>query len=272
MIERIEHCLVRAATRRGVKCLLAQRRLLPVALTNVLAAVERDSLPEARRMLADLLATAPGAHWLSAPAEVALVGPPNAGKSNLANRLAGRDAAIVSARTGTTRDWVTLPAAVDGVPLTLVDTAGLRDATDNLEDAAICAGRRRSASADFFLLVVDGVSLPGATDLVEWCGRLPAGRTLLVANKSDLGPTDAVLAEAGLPHPVVAVSARTGAGLGSLSQALLGMLDVPSEAIAQTQALVVDRELRRALAGLLADKHATSTVWARGLRDMLGRL
>jgi tRNA modification GTPase len=83
--------------------------------------------------------------------EIAILGAPNAGKSSLLNALAGREAAIVSARAGTTRDVVEVRLDLDGVPVTLADTAGLREAADEIEAEGIRRARRRAEEADLVL-------------------------------------------------------------------------------------------------------------------------
>jgi tRNA modification GTPase len=135
---------------------------------------------------------------------VAILGAPNAGKSSLLNALAGREAAIVSARAGTTRDVVEARLDLGGVPVTLADTAGLRDATDEIEAEGIRRARRRAEEADFLLLLFAADEEPDAETLA-W--RRPDA--LVVLSKSDLGPSWHDLD--GLP-----VSARTGEGLASL--------------------------------------------------------
>ena len=134
-----------------------------------------DLLPEARAqaalLAAELRAEARGARVaerLRDGFEVALVGPPNAGKSTLLNRLAGRDAALVSPEPGTTRDVIEVRLDLGGLPVTLLDTAGLRDAS-GVEALGVARGQERAARADLrVLLVPPGEPLPeaGPDDIV----------------------------------------------------------------------------------------------------------
>jgi len=87
--------------------------------------------------------------------EVALVGPPNSGKSTLLNRLAGRDAAITSDIAGTTRDVLEVRMDLDGLPVTVLDTAGLRESSDVLEEIGIARGQARAAQADVRVHLVE---------------------------------------------------------------------------------------------------------------------
>lgn len=136
---------------------------------------------------------------------IAVTGPPNVGKSTLVNALAGRDAAIVSAQAGTTRDVLEVRAEFGGVPVTLLDTAGLRDTDDAVEAEGVRRARARAASADLVLAICDfAVSELGTAE--------PATTMLVVANKVDLG-TNIAIAD-------VAVSAMTGHGMQTLRQIL----------------------------------------------------
>jgi tRNA modification GTPase len=147
---------------------------------------------------------------------VVLAGRPNAGKSSLLNRLAGYDAAIVTEIPGTTRDVLRERIDIDGLPLHVLDTAGLRDGTDVIERE----GQRRAAAemarADRVLFVIDTSNDPAGRAFDEERARLPAGVPVtLVFNKIDLG--------AGLPvsdtisgPPRIHISAATGAGLDRL--------------------------------------------------------
>ncbi len=135
----------------------------------------------------------------------AITGAPNVGKSSLMNALAGRDVAIVSDIPGTTRDALEARVVLGGVPVTLVDTAGLREATNAIEAEGIRRALARAAAADANIRVIaDAETTPEGP---------PAD--LLVANKSDLGLP--------VPHGALPVSARTGAGLDELRATLAEM-------------------------------------------------
>jgi tRNA modification GTPase len=149
---------------------------------------------------------------------VVLAGRPNVGKSRLLNALAGYGRAIVDASPGTTRDVVTVRTALDGWPVELADTAGLRDSTDATEAAGIALARARQGEADLVLVVLDRSEPLTETDrmLAESAGegRTPTP-TLTVANKSDLAPAwDPP--DAG----VLTISAERGDGIEALTLAL----------------------------------------------------
>jgi tRNA modification GTPase len=146
---------------------------------------------------------------------VALLGAPNAGKSSLLNRLSGRDAAIVSSLAGTTRDVIEVTLDVAGYPLILADTAGLRQNTDALEQEGVRRARDQAARADIKILVLDGGLWPNSD--AESMALLDQD-TLVVLNKSDLLTGDAPICLAS--HPVIVLSAQSGAGLDQLWQAL----------------------------------------------------
>lgn len=145
---------------------------------------------------------------------VVLAGRPNVGKSSLLNRLAGEERAIVTPIAGTTRDALHEPILIEGVPLNLVDTAGLRESRDEVERLGVERAQREVARADL-LLVVHDCSAPGG----EPAFAAPAAAARIdVYNKLDLAP--AFAAPAGR-HPAVCVSAKTGAGIDVLRQAIL---------------------------------------------------
>jgi tRNA modification GTPase len=137
----------------------------------------------------------------------AIIGAPNAGKSSLLNALAGREAAIVSARAGTTRDIVEARLDLAGVPVTLSDTAGLREAGDEIEAEGIKRAERRAQEAQLVITVFAADQPPDAETL-RWVGP----EALVLVNKCDLAPTPAVIADI----PAMAVSAREGIGLDTL--------------------------------------------------------
>lgn len=156
------------------------------------------------------VAEAPRGERLRQGLHVAILGAPNVGKSSLLNRLARREAAIVSAKAGTTRDVVEVHLDLGGYPVQLADTAGLRDAAEDIEAEGIRRALARWESADLGLVVFDGGALP---DLDPASLGLLGERSIVVVNKADLAQT--IPAEiAG--HPTVAVSAVSGAGIAVL--------------------------------------------------------
>jgi tRNA modification GTPase len=214
-------CLARATTRQAALFLARQRDLLARRMAEILALADRVSVAAARCELAQLIAESAGAPRWTHPAEIALAGPPNAGKSLLASRLAGRGDIIVADRPGTTRDWVVLAGALEGLPVEWIDTAGVRPTDEDLERAAIAHGQRRIRHADLFLLVLDG-SAPVERGLAaDW--RSP-NDSILVLNKSDLGHRKGGSADYPPAREIVEVSALTGAGLERLRQVVAAAL------------------------------------------------
>ncbi|MDP1753821.1 MAG: tRNA uridine-5-carboxymethylaminomethyl(34) synthesis GTPase MnmE [Reyranella sp.] len=142
---------------------------------------------------------------------IAIIGPPNAGKSSLLNLLARRDAAIVSETAGTTRDVIEVHLDLGGWPVVLADTAGLRESGDAIEQEGVRRARARAAAADLRVLVLDASSdwktvRQAITASTE--GWDPA-RDLVVVNKMDLAPVEAA-------GDVAALSASSGQGLSDL--------------------------------------------------------
>jgi tRNA modification GTPase len=226
--------LVRAHTPRAVHFLAYQRAHLPDYLRHI-AQLAIDDPQAARRMLGDLAAHAQAWRHLVEGATLVLSGPVNAGKSTLANRLLGREHSLVSPVPGTTRDWVGETAAIRGIPVTIVDTAGLpltagfgvpdvtglRETADALELEGIRRGQRQSQIADLQLFVVDRSSERRGLSPGERRGSSPPHsvskdeRSILVANKSDLPPAWNP-ADYDWKCPCVTVSAATGEGLDGL--------------------------------------------------------
>jgi tRNA modification GTPase len=116
---------------------------------------------------------------------VAIAGPPNSGKSSLLNRIARREAAIVSPIAGTTRDVIEVHLDLDGYPVTFLDTAGIRDSTDPIEQEGIRRARERAAGADLVLWVLDA-SVGGAIAVDALEGEFPKTIKWIIWNKIDL--------------------------------------------------------------------------------------
>lgn len=165
----------------------------------------------------ELLRTANEGRILRRGIRAAIVGRPNAGKSSLLNQLLGQDRAIVSAIPGTTRDTIEETANIRGLPVIFIDTAGLREARDELEREGIRRSRKSLEQAEFVLQVLDGAEPLTPADKVfldEFSGK----KRILVCNKADLPRR---LQWASPPGAnVVEVSCRTGQGIETLKEAV----------------------------------------------------
>jgi tRNA modification GTPase len=147
---------------------------------------------------------------------IALIGAPNAGKSSLLNRLAGREAAIVTATPGTTRDVIEVPAVIDGFKVLFADMAGLRQSSDPIEAEGVRRARAWAEGADLRLWLVDRSGSEGAS---PEAAALARPGDLLLLNKADRTPgSDAAIYVEGLE--ILSLSAATGAGLDALWAAL----------------------------------------------------
>jgi tRNA modification GTPase len=151
--------------------------------------------------------------------DVAILGPPNAGKSSLLNRIARRDVAITSPVPGTTRDVIEVAIDLGGYPIVLADTAGLRDSADAIEQEGKRRAVQRAEQAEIRLFVFDIAHPADAAGASAW----PGADTILVANKIDL----ALAADTDLSPPALPVSALTGEGIDRL-------LTLLGERVAQT--------------------------------------
>jgi tRNA modification GTPase len=142
---------------------------------------------------------------------VAILGPPNAGKSSLLNQLARREAAITSPIAGTTRDVIEVAIDLAGYPVVLADTAGLRDSADLVEQEGLRRALARAEASELRLFVYDSGRPEDAQGAAAW----PGPDTLVVANKIDLAANRGTL-----PPGALALSALTGAGIPELIGAL----------------------------------------------------
>jgi tRNA modification GTPase len=142
---------------------------------------------------------------------VAIAGPPNVGKSTLMNQLARREVAIVSPHAGTTRDIIEVQLDLDGYPVTVIDTAGIRETDDPVEQEGVRRARMRAADADLVLWLSDGDDAK-----VEQSGGAPVW---LVRSKIDLGDPAAGAPKSAIPE--FRISAVRGDGLGDLAGALV---------------------------------------------------
>lgn len=207
------------------------RRQMVETLAHVEAHIdfpEEDIAPDTRGQLVarldqgvavmqELLDTAHEGQILRRGIRAAIIGRPNAGKSSLLNQLLGRDRAIVSAIPGTTRDTIEETANIRGLPVIFIDTAGLREARDEIEAEGVRRSRQSFQQAEFILHVFDMSEPLTAADenyLAEFAGK----KRILVRNKVDL-PARLKLPD-GLNAPVVDVCCLTGQGIEPLKDAI----------------------------------------------------
>ncbi|MFI4866046.1 MAG: tRNA uridine-5-carboxymethylaminomethyl(34) synthesis GTPase MnmE [Steroidobacterales bacterium] len=179
----------------------------------------RVRLDQAAAQLAALRVASRQGRVLTEGMTVVIAGRPNAGKSSLLNRLAGHDAAIVTTTAGTTRDLLRERMVLDGMPLHVLDTAGLRRAADDIEAEGIRRARAAMALADRILFVIDAAADPAAAGYLEERALLPAGVPVTVVfNKIDLAvPAPAAPELVGGGVATIRLSALTGEGVDTLA-------------------------------------------------------
>jgi tRNA modification GTPase len=268
--------LVQASTTRTAAILLDQYHgAFGRTIAATIAALDHGNVDEATQLLGSLARFAALGRHLTQPWRVAVMGAPNVGKSSLVNALAGYQRSIVAPTPGTTRDVVTTLIAVDGWPIELADTAGLRESAEMLEGEGIERARSAGQSSDLRLWLLDATAPP----------VLPSpsvGPVLLVVNKVDL-PSAWDLREAA---GAVRVSAINGDGLHKLceqiSQSLVPDIPPPGAAVPFNPALAscVEQVYQHCLvgraeeAGVMLRKGIaiTDTVGARAVNKLRGKL
>jgi len=197
---------------------------------------------------------------------LAIVGRPNVGKSSLFNRLVQRERAIVTPAPGTTRDLVTETVAIGGIPVHLVDTAGVRPALDEAESIGIRKSMEALADADLVLLVLDA-SQPATTEDQELLSKIGKQPAILVENKSDLPPDPRSVLDSPLPR--LQASAVTGAGIAELRNEILRHIAGDAAPSAETGFLTNLRHQDLVRAALAALEAANAAVDNRVPHEML---
>lgn len=175
----------------------------------------RAKLDSGIQFMSHLLSTAGDGRLMRQGIRTAIVGRPNAGKSSLLNQLLGEDRAIVSAIAGTTRDTIEEFASINGIPVIFIDTAGLRETTDEVEQEGIRRSLASLEKADLILHILDVSEDLHEADR-DFASRFSGKRKITVANKSDLG----VVADLGSLEPLVQISCARGHGIDDLKQAI----------------------------------------------------
>jgi tRNA modification GTPase len=205
---------------------------------------------------------------------LAIVGRPNVGKSSLFNRLVERERAIVTAMPGTTRDLVTETVAIGGIPVKLVDTAGIRHALDEAESIGIRKSMETLADADLVLVVLDS-SQPYSFEDEELLSQVSGRAALVVENKADISSSQFPVLSSQLAR--VRTSALAGTGIENLREEILRQVGGESGQQAESGFLTNIRHqglVRDSLAGLDAGRVAveTKTPHEMLLMDLYGAL
>jgi tRNA modification GTPase len=201
--------------------------LPPLQEAEIIAQIQ-----QARADLAQILATADRGELLRTGLKVAIVGQPNVGKSSLLNAWSKSDRAIVTDLPGTTRDVVESQLVVAGIPIQVLDTAGIRDTPDQVEQLGVARSRQAAQNADLVLLVVAAdagwqAAEQAIYDQIQATqpAQTPGGAPLLIVlNKVDLLPPDSPMPEAlpeALRHNLVKTAAAQGQGLDQLEAAIV---------------------------------------------------
>ncbi len=182
-----------------------------------------EALSRTRLALTELAGTFRQGKLIRDGLKVAFVGRPNVGKSSLFNRLLGQSRAIVTEIPGTTRDTITEAIGLDGVPIILFDTAGIRTSDDEIESIGVARTRRAAADADLLIVVIDGSETLHDEDRTV-LAEVADTQHVVTLNKSDLPSFSVTHFDSDLrapQFPIIPVSAKTEAGLERLRAAIL---------------------------------------------------
>jgi len=230
-----------------------------------------DRIAEIHAPLDDLLASFTYGKVVHEGLTLAIVGRPNVGKSSLFNRLVEHERAIVTATPGTTRDLVSETVSIGGIPVRLVDTAGIRDALDEAESIGVRKSREALADADIVLVVLDAshpadddAARARDTDLICQVTRRSA---IVVQNKIDAITTAPLLPDGGLP--VVMTSAKTGQGIDFLRAKILQLAGGNGAAQPEAGFLTNVRHQRLVQSSIAALDAATAAIPRKTPHEML---
>lgn len=214
-----------------------------------------EKTKEIRRRLASLVKSYGKGKIFKEGVKAVIAGPPNAGKSSLLNALLGSERAIVHHVPGTTRDTIEEESLINDIPFRFVDTAGIRQAEEEVEEMGVDRSKKELSQAEVVLLVVDGSDFKGIDS--RFRGELEkVEHVIVVVNKSDLGvkigkkETDSILNK----RRSVRISAKEGKGLDELREILVSEMAGEGElAEDETMAITSERhhiQIKEALAGL----------------------
>lgn len=210
------------------------------------------AIRDMEQRLDDMLAESKSGRMMRDGVMAAIAGTPNAGKSSLLNRFLETERAIVTDVPGTTRDVIEEWITIQGVPICLVDTAGIRSTDDTVEQIGVRRAKEYMDRADIILVVVDQ-SRPLQEEDRQILETARGRQALIVLNKEDLQPVFATEELQSYGLPLLSISASTGAGMGELKDAMLslalqqGLTAAQSALLANTRHIELVRQSREAL-------------------------
>lgn len=210
------------------------------------------AIRDMERRLDDMLAESKSGRMMRDGVMAAIAGTPNAGKSSLLNRFLETERAIVTDVPGTTRDVIEEWITIQGVPICLVDTAGIRSTDDTVEQIGVRRAKEYMDRADIILVVVDQ-SRPLQEEDRQILETARGRQALIVLNKEDLQPAFETEELQSYGLPLLSISASTGAGMGELKDAMLslalqqGLTAAQSALLANTRHIELVRQSREAL-------------------------
>ena len=210
------------------------------------------AIREMEQRLDDMLAESKSGRMMRDGVMAAIAGTPNAGKSSLLNRFLETERAIVTDVPGTTRDVIEEWITIQGVPICLVDTAGIRSTDDTVEQIGVRRAKEYMDRADIILVVVDQ-SRPLQEEDRQILETAKGRQALIVLNKEDLQPAFKTEELQSYGLPLLSISASTGAGMGELKDAMLslalkqGLMAAQSALLANTRHIELVRQSREAL-------------------------
>jgi tRNA modification GTPase len=221
----------------------------------------RERLEHINEALKEIAASFAFGRFVREGFDLAIVGRPNVGKSSVFNRLIGSDRAIVTDLPGTTRDALYESTSIGGVPVRLIDTAGIRETIDLVESIGITRSRTAIADADITLLVFDA-SEPLTGDDVSLLESVPESRRIIAVNKADLPNRldEALYAATGVSvaewqSDVVSISALTGSGFDELTAMILARLSGDA-AVERDDIMITDARQHAAVVQAIAQLNA----------------
>lgn len=225
----------------------------------------RDTALRCKEKIDELLATADSGKIIRDGIRTVIVGKPNVGKSSLLNKLTRSDRAIVTNIAGTTRDVIEEYVSFEGVPIILIDTAGIRATDDEVERIGVEKSMKSIESADFAIVMIDGSSFFDDEDM-EVLRATKDKRRIVLINKTDLGQSKYIetVKSKAAPSTVIEISAKTGEGIKEIGREIKKLFDLGA-ITTSNGAIITNARHKRALIEAREDLEAAASAVNLGL-------